>query len=145
MIEFSEIEIDTKEKIEFMNMTKAVQEKVDESGIKNGFAVVFTQHTTAAVKVHETETEADRALIKDSLEFLERIASSEGNYRHDKSNVDGRPNTHAHLKSLMLNSAEVIPLREGKLLLGTWQSLYFIEMDGPRRKRKVIVEIVGEK
>lgn len=144
MIEFNEILMDTKNKIDFIDITERAKRIVKESKIKNGFLLAYTQHTTSSVKVHEFETEHDRALIKDSLDFLEKIAPSNAQYRHDKSNVDNRPNTHAHLKSLLMNSSETIPIKAGELLLGKWQALYFVEMDGPREKRKVIIEIVGE-
>ncbi|MFA4906785.1 MAG: secondary thiamine-phosphate synthase enzyme YjbQ [archaeon] len=144
MIEFSEIEIDTKEKIEFIDITGRAREFVEKSGIKNGILVAFTQHTTSSLKVHERETEIDKALLKDSIEFLEKMAPSSGKYKHDRTNVDGRPNAHSHLKSLMMNSSETIPIRNGKIALGSWQALYFIEMDGPRNGRKIIFTATGE-
>lgn len=141
--EFFTIELNNPKR-DFININDKVKECVKKSGIKNGFCIVFTQHTTGAVKVHEWETEKNRDLIIDSLDFLERVAPTQQNYGHDKASVDDRPNTHSHLKALLLNSGEVIPIKDGELLLGQWQAIYFVELDPPRPSRKVIVEIMGE-
>ena len=144
MIEFHEIILSSNKKIDFIDITKQVKEILQNSKISNGIIIAYTQHTTTSLKISEWETEEDKALIKDSIEFLEKLASSSREYRHDKSNVDDRPNTHAHLKSLVLNSSEAIPFKNKELLLGKWQGLFLIEMDGPREKRKIILEIIGE-
>lgn len=146
MIELHSIELETKNKVEFINITDKINDIISKSKIKNGFAVVFTMHTTSAIKISERETEKDKALVKDSIDFLERIAPSnpDYDYRHDKSNVDDRPNTHSHLKSLLLNSSELIPIKDGKLLLGQWQGIFFIELDGPREKRNITIQLTGE-
>jgi secondary thiamine-phosphate synthase enzyme len=76
--------------------------------------------------------------------FLEKLAPKNGKYGHDINPVDGRKNAHAHLKSLLLNSSESIPVQNGKMKMGNWQRVFFVELDGPRNERKIIVQVVGE-
>ncbi|MFH0800239.1 MAG: secondary thiamine-phosphate synthase enzyme YjbQ [Pseudomonadota bacterium] len=135
----SEIKIDTKGPIEFVDITGRVRSAFEESGIREGLVTVFTSHTTAAVKINER---CDR-LQEDMLAFLENAVPA-SNYRHDEDTVDSRANARSHLMSLLLNASETVPASGGKLMLGTWQTLFFIELDGPRRGRSVSVGIIGE-
>lgn len=134
------IKLKTKDKIGFYDITGQLKEKTGKTGIKNGLVVAFTQHTTACLRINENESK----LMNDLLDTLERIASSKQAYKHDLKTVDDRDNGHAHCKSLALNSSESIPIKDGKPLLGTWQSLFFIELDGPRPERQVILQFIGE-
>jgi len=134
------IELKTDKEIGFYDITEKLAEKTKAAGIKNGFVIAFVQHTTAALRVNENESK----LLKDLLRVLEKIAPKKEKYEHDIKTVDSRINGHAHCKSLALNSSESIPIKDGKLLLGTWQSLFFIELDGPRNNRQVMLQFIGE-
>lgn len=139
-----EFQIDSAEKIEFMNVTEKVKEAVKKSRIKNGLVTVFTQHTTTAITINENE----ERLIRDLKCFLEKHAPMNCCYEHDDLEhrdvpEDEQVNGHSHLKSLLMSASENIPLADSEMLLGKWQSIFFVELDGPR-KRKLIVQVIGE-
>lgn len=135
---FHEMAIDTKEPMSFIDITDRVNGILAESGISNGLLVVFCNHTTACVRISE---KCER-LQRDMQEFLERMVPPV-HYRHDEDTVDGRRNGRMHLMSLFMNASETIPVSDGGLLLGKWQSIFFVELDGPRDGRKVTVEVIG--
>lgn len=137
---FSEVKLSSKKEFELVDITKQVEECVAKSGVRNGIVVVFSQHTTGAIRISEYE----EGLAKDFQDFFEKTAPKRGNYVHNRTNVDGRPNASSHLQSMILNSSETIPLQEGRMILGTWQTIFFVEVDGPREGRKVTVQVVGE-
>ncbi len=139
-IHFFEIQLQTTTPVAFLDITERVQSMVDQSRVQNGMVLVYSQHTTSAIRVNESE----KNLMNDVNTFLEKLAPVEAGYGHDRNPVDGRKNAHAHLHSWLLSSSETLPLREGKLSLGSWQRLFFVELDGPRPLRKVIVEVLGE-
>ncbi len=131
---------------EFIDITEPVHEHVAKSNIQNGCVVVFSKHTTAAVKINENEP----LLLQDMEKFLERMAPRNGHYQHNDFTVrtvnmteDECPNGHAHCQSLLLGSSEAIPLIDGVLQFGKWQSIFLIELDRPR-PREVTVQILGE-
>jgi secondary thiamine-phosphate synthase enzyme len=136
---YQEMKIKTRKPIEFVDITDLVHKTVSKSKIKEGLITLFTRHTTCAVKVNE---KCDR-LQQDMLEFLKR-AVPEGEYKHDADTVDGRANCRGHLMSFMLNASETIPIIDGRISLGNWQSVFFVELDGPRTERKVVVRVIGE-
>ena len=140
------LKVNTKDAPQFIDITSWVKECVGKSRVGNGFVVVYSRHTTAAVKINENEP----LLIEDMARFLEQICPRHGEYRHNDFSVrtvnmteDESPNGHAHLQHLMLGSSETIPLINGKMPFGPWQSIFFIELDHPR-PREVMVQIVGE-
>ena len=111
-----------------------------------GVANVFSRHTTASICIQEDEP----LLLEDLLEFLKRAAPAEAHYRHNDFRVrtvhmhdDERPNGHAHCQQLVLGSSESVPVADGELLLGQWQRIFMIELDGPRTEREVIVQALG--
>ena len=131
---------------EFIDITDWVAQCVAESQISNGFAVVYSKHTTAAVKINENEP----LLLKDMAEFLEKISPRESGYQHNNfeirtvnMNDDESPNGHAHLQHLLLGTSETVPVIDGKMQFGKYQSVFFIELDHPR-PREVMVQVVGE-
>lgn len=134
-----EIVFETRQAVEFIDLTERVRRAFEESAVRDGIVTVFTRHTTTAVVINER---CDR-LQQDMLAFLERAVPS-ADYRHDESTVDGRANARGHLMSLLLRASETIPASGGKLRLGDWQSVFFVELDGPRRERTVTVQVVGE-
>lgn len=134
------IDVSTSKGIEFIDVTNSVQKAVSKSGIKNGLASVFSNHTTAGVRINERCAR----LQKDMRTLLEEIAPKNKSYEHNENTLDGRGNAHSHLMSLLTGVSETVPVENGKLVLGTWQSVFFMEFDGPRQSRSFIVTIVGK-
>lgn len=137
--------IETNRAPAFYDITDEVTAAVRASGVQDGFAVVFGRHTTAAIRINENEP----LLIADMEDFLSRVAPREAAYRHNDFAVrtvnmtpDEEPNGHAHCQHLLLSSSETIPVDEGRLMLGTWQRIFLVELDRPR-VREVVVKIVG--
>lgn len=126
------LNIRTKSSFEIVNITKQVNAAVKNSGIKDGNVIVFTPHTTTALTVNEDESR----LVNDILrKILELVPKGEG-YSHD--GIDG--NAHAHILGSIIGCSVALPVMNGRVALGTWQSILFIELDGPRT-RNVIVQI----
>jgi len=130
---------------EFIDITADVVSAVTASGIREGTVVVFSRHTTAAIKINENEP----LLLRDMARFLEEAAPREANYRHNDFVIrtanmteDECPNGHAHCQHLLLGASETIPVSDGKPLLGRWQSIFLIELDRPRM-REVVVQVQG--
>lgn len=129
MTEFS---VRTRKAQEMLDITERVSEVVRQSGVNDGICLVYVPHATAAVVINEN---ADPNVCEDILEALARLIP-EGRWRHDR--VDN--NAAAHIKATILGPSEAVPIRGGRLGLGTWQSLMLVELDGPRN-RTVIVEV----
>lgn len=134
------IEIKTSKPIQFVDITDQVRQLYEESGVANGVMQIFSNHTTASVRINERCSR----LQDDMLEHLKSFAPREKAYKHNQTALDGRDNAHSHLMSLFFGSSESIPVADGKLNLGTWQSVFFVELDGPRNSRGVTVNIIGE-
>ena len=124
--------------IEIIDLTETVRQWVRESGVQQGLLTVMSPHTTARITINEREGE----LQKDMVRFLEWLAPADGEYGHNKAPVDDRLNAHAHLVGLFVNATESIPVVDGDLLLGGWQSLFFLELDGPRPAREVVLHLL---
>ena len=131
---------------EFIDITPQVVDFVASSAIQNGCVVVYSKHTTAAIKVTENEP----LLIQDMEELLERVAPRDNEYRHNDFKIrtvnmteNERSNGHAHCQHLLMNTSETVPIVDGELQFGRWQSVFFVELDGPST-REVILQIVGE-
>ena len=140
------IKLESTKAPEFIDITNPVKECVERSGVRNGIAVVFSRHTTAAIKINENEP----LLIQDMEQFLEQIAPRNGHYNHNDFSVrtvnmteDECPNGHAHCAHLLLSTSECIPIVDGALYLGRWQRIFLVELDQPK-PREVIVQILGE-
>lgn len=119
---------------EMANITKQVQQALAESGIQNGICVVYCPHTTAGITINEN---ADPDVVHDLLLALEDIYPDRRDFRHAEGN------SAAHLKALAAGASASIPVHEGRLVLGTWQGIYFCEFDGPRNRR-FVVQVVGQ-
>ena len=139
-------QVKTKCAPEFIDITEWVAKCVTQSKIANGFAVVYSKHTTAAVKINENEP----LLLEDMAGFLEKIFPKHHSYQHNNfeirtvnMNEDESPNGHAHLQHLLLGTSETVPVMDGAMQFGTYQSIFFIELDHPR-PREVMVQVVGE-
>jgi len=133
------ITIKTADPIGFIEITEKVRDAVKRSNIKDGIVTLTTQHTTTALCVNER---CER-LQEDMKELLTRFIPPGANYKHDHGTVDGRNNAHSHLMSLFLKTTEMVPVSKGKIEIGTWQSIFFIELDGPRAERNISVTIIG--
>ena len=116
----------------FYDITDRVREAVKKSGIRQGMAFVCSLHTTAGITVNET---ADPTVIGDLLCGLAHISPDRPEYRH----LEG--NSAAHLKASLVGNSTAIPIEEGRLVLGTWQVMYFCEFDGPR-SRTFCVQVI---
>ncbi len=128
------INLSTSKKQELIDITSEAQDIVTKSKVKEGICNIFAQHATAAIIINENY---DPNVCLDLIDALNKLIPA-GKWRHDR--VDG--NADSHIKSAILGPSETIPINNGKLQLGTWQSIMFVELDGPRSNRKIIVEII---
>ena len=128
----NKLSLSTKRRNELVDITGQIQKCVDETGIKDGVVHVFVPHTTAGVSINEN---ADPDVVRDVIYALERAVPNEG-FLHFEGNSD------AHTKAQMTGLSATLIVHEGKLMLGTWQSVYFCEFDGPRR-RQVFVQCIS--
>ncbi len=134
-----EILFDTEKSPSFVDITSLVKNLFVRSEISEGLLTVYTEHTTAALRINER---CDR-LQRDMVSFLDSTVPN-SDYLHDRDTVDDRPNARGHIMSLLMGASETIPISGGEMMLGVWQSIFFVELDGPRRKRRVTVKIIGE-
>ena len=110
---------------EFIDITADVQNVLAESGLKDGICMLYVPHTTAGVTINES---ADPSVKSDILSVLNKIVPWDANYRH----LEG--NSPAHIKASMMGASELIAVENGRLVLGTWQGIFFCEFDGPRTR-----------
>ncbi|KRT54346.1 secondary thiamine-phosphate synthase enzyme YjbQ [endosymbiont of Ridgeia piscesae] len=141
---YEEIELSTGTGVALHDITLQLQDLLARQGLQNGFLLVSSQHTTTALTINENESR----LLDDLRLFLHRLAPPGDAYPHNDIHLrdcpPGEPkNAHAHLGAMMLGSSEAIPVEQGQLVLGEWQSLMLVELDGPR-ERRVAVRLVGE-
>ncbi len=129
-----QISVRTTKRNEFVDITAEIQSVVETSGVKSGICYVYVPHTTAAVTINEG---ADPSVKRDILMMLEELIPHSAGYAHMEGNSD------AHIKSSLIGASETIIIKDGRLQLGTWQSVFFCEFDGPR-SRKIIVKIIGD-
>jgi len=128
------ISVETGSRTEFLDITDDVRQVVTESGIKRGVCYVYVPHTTAGVTINEG---ADPAVVKDILATLNKIIPHSSNYLHMEGNSD------AHIKTSLMGPSQSIIVEGGKLILGTWQAIFFCEFDGAR-SRKVMVKVMED-
>lgn len=124
-----EIEIQTRERTQFVDITGAVREAVEAAGADKGMVTVFVPHTTAGITINEN---ADPDVVRDMKSVLEKLVPWRGDYWHSEGN------TAAHVKSTLTGSSVNVIVSSGRLQLGVWQSIWFCEFDGPRT-RKVLI------
>ena len=129
------LSVKTRERAEFIDITSDINKLIQKSGVAQGLCMIFVPHTTAAVTINES---ADPSVKSDILKILNQIIPWEANYRH----LEG--NSPAHIKSTLVGSSELIAIENRRLILGTWQGIFFCEFDGPRT-RKVDVRIIEER
>lgn len=127
------LNIITNKRIQFVDITQDINKVITETGIKEGICYLYVPHTTAAITINES---ADPTVQLDILNWLNKIVPFKDNYEHMEGNSD------AHIKASLIGASCNIFINEGKLLLGTWQGVFFCEFDGPR-KRKVYLKIIS--
>ena len=129
----STITFSTEGEIDFIDLSEKIQKAVKESGVKNGIVHVFAPHATGVLIL----TENDPALLSDIEELLKELAPKNKTYNHPS-------NAHSHLRSVLLPPDKTLPIVNGRVQFGTWQSLLFVETDVYARTRTVIVQVMGE-
>lgn len=127
-------QVKTTTQTEFIEITHSVQEAVQKTGMRDGICLIFIPHTTAAVTINEN---ADPSVVQDIVMELNKIVPFKDQYRH----MEG--NSPAHIKASLVGCSEIVFVESGKLVLGTWQGIFFCEFDGPRN-RKVHVKMISE-
>lgn len=128
------INVKTRSRTEFVNITSEVRKIVSESGVKSGVCYIYVPHTTAGVTINEG---ADPSVVTDIVSSLNKLIPHNANYLHAEGNSD------AHIKTSLVGSSETVIIEGGNLLLGTWQAIFFCEFDGARN-RSVMVKVLGE-
>jgi secondary thiamine-phosphate synthase enzyme len=138
--------VETSSAPQFVDITDRVRQLVRDSEIRNGIAVVYSKHTTAAVTIQENEP----LLINDMASVLERFAPRGARYGHNDFSIrtvhmeeDECPNGHSHCQHLVLGASETIPVIEGSLTLGRYQRIFMVELDEEKVRREILVQILG--
>ena len=137
---------ETSEPIQFLDITDEVAATVRATGVRDGIVTIVSRHTTMAVRIQEAEP----LLLEDLLSFLRRLAPANVHYQHNDFRIrthhmhdDESPNGHSHCLQFLLGTSETVPVADGELLLGEWQRIFLVELDGPRSKREVLIQTVG--
>ena len=130
----NKVDIKTYSRVEFQDITADINDVIQSIGVKSGICYIFVPHTTAGVMVNE---HADPSVAEDIIAQLDKMVPQQGNYRH----LEG--NSPAHIKATLAGDSETLFIEGGKLVLGTWQGVFFCEFDGPR-SRNVMVKVVPD-
>jgi secondary thiamine-phosphate synthase enzyme len=137
---------ETREPIQFLDITDEIADAVRQTGVINGIVTIVSRHTTVAVRIQEAEP----LLLEDLLGMLKRLAPSDVHYQHNDFRIrthhmhdNESPNGHSHCLQFLLGTSETVPVMDGELMLGEWQRIFLVELDGPRPKREVLVQTVG--
>ena len=130
-----QIGISTKSRVEFQEITATVAEAVRASGVQSGVCYLFVPHTTAGITVNE---HADPSVVDDIEAQLEAMVPQHRSYRHLEGNAP------AHIKASLIGSSLALPVDGGRLVLGTWQGVFFCEFDGPRQ-RHLLIKVIPDK
>ena len=133
MIIQKSFKINASKNFEIIDITSAINDLID---VDNGIISIFSRHSTTAIVVNENES----GLLSDFEFMLENLVQDKFTYEHDR--IDN--NARSHLKSFLLSSSECLPIRNSRLDLGTWQSVFFVELDGPRSNRTLSLTIIGK-
>jgi len=137
------LDIQSNEQLQYFDVTPKVSEIIEETGIVDGFAIVSSRHTTTALFINEYE----QRLLQDMADFLRRTVPVDNAYLHNDIHLRDCPpeepeNAHSHIMAMLMSSSEAIPVIDGALSIGQWQSLIFVELDGPR-SRSLTVQLIG--
>jgi secondary thiamine-phosphate synthase enzyme len=129
------VQVKTSAKTDFIDITRLVEEAVRKSGVKDGVCWVYVPHTTAAVTINEN---ADPSVSEDILMELNKIVPFQDRYHHSEGN------SAAHIKASLIGSSVTIFVESGRLVLGTWQGIFFCEFDGPRNRQVFVKAVKSE-
>ena len=142
----STLNVDSSTMPEFIDITDQVAGCLRDSEVKNGMALVFSKHTTAAITIQENEP----LLIQDMTSMIERLSPRSTHYRHNDFTIrtvhmeeDECPNGHSHCQHLTLGASETVPVLDGALALGQYQRIFMVELDDQKSHREVLVQIMG--
>ena len=124
-----EVSLKTRSRVEMIDITAAVQKTVGEMNVKEGICLIYTPHTTAAITINEN---ADPDVPRDIIAALDKAVPLSAGYRHSEGN------SAAHVKSSLVGASELVIVENGSLVLGTWQSIFFCEFDGPRTRKFMV-------
>ena len=134
------LKVSSSSNFQIMDITRdvvaALNEINNQNKMDNGIVNIFTKHSTSSIRVNENE----KGLLLDFEKALKDIVKEKDNYKHDF--IDN--NAASHIRAFLLGSSETIPIVDGRLDLGTWQSIFFVELDGPRNNRTVDLTFIGE-
>lgn len=138
-LETHSIRIKTTGNCQITDITEKVQSVIDQAGFIEGSVTVFAVGSTTGI----TTIEYEPGLLKDYPAFFENIIPSDISYQHDQTWHDG--NGHSHLRSAVQGTSFTVPFKDGRLILGTWQQIIFIDFDNKRRSREIVVQLTGKK
>jgi secondary thiamine-phosphate synthase enzyme len=133
-----QVSVRTKGEGDLLDITGEVSEAVSETGLKNGVVTVFVTGSTGAL----TTIEYEAGLLKDFPDMLERVAPKNLDYEHERRWHDG--NGHSHVRASLIGPSLTVPFVDGRLTLGTWQQIVFVELDVRSRARNLVVQVMGE-
>ncbi len=138
------IDLESKTQIQFMDITDAVGDVIERSGVREGQVTVYAPHTTMGVAINHNES----MLLQDFMRIFYKLVPVDDQYTHDlfelrrEAGSDGRSNGHSHCKAMLLGNSETIPIERGKMMLSNIQNIFAVEFDGSR-KRDIIVSVMG--
>ncbi len=129
------LELETSKRVQIIDITRNIDAALAESGLRKGLVNIYSKHSTSAIFINENES----GLLEDYQNLIESLIPTGNNYKHDR--IDN--NADSHLRSFIIGNNETIPFENGSMDLGTWQSVFFLDMDGPRNRR-ITITIMGE-
>ncbi len=129
------VELTTSQRVEIHDITHGVESVLKNSGISEGLLNIYSRHSTSGVVINENES----GLVKDFQLALQKLVPEGTGYQHDR--IDN--NADSHIRGFIIGGSQTIPVENGRLMLGTWQSIFFVELDGPRQ-RKITVTVMGD-
>ena len=135
---YKEIDIKTEGEVDIIDITNNIQEIIHDSKIKDGIVCIFVSGSTGAI----TTIEYEPGLMKDLPRALEKIAPKNIHYDHHETWHDD--NGHSHVRASLMGPSITVPIKEGRLVHGTWQQIVFVELDTRPRNRNIVVQVVGE-
>ena len=133
---YKEVEVKTERRNQFIRITEKIEKVVEESGIRKGVVLLSSPHNTATILIQED----DKSVHRDIIKILEKNVPLNEEYEHS---YEGNENATAHIKCNLLGGSLIVPVQNGKMMLGTWQDIFFLELFEPRRRR-VLVTVIGE-
>ena len=130
------LQFNTEKRRDIVNITGQCEEALEVSGVQEGMMLIAAMHITAAIWINDNEP----GIWQDAMDMLERHAPEGPDYRHHRT---GEDNGHAHLKNLLVHHQVIVPITNGRLDFGPWQTILYMEFDG-RRKKRVVIKVIGE-